>query len=467
MLWLYLHFPALQLNSLAPTEQPRALVCERSHTLVQLNGPARAAGLTPAMGLAMASSLCRQLEVIPYNAELNTRRLHEMARQLYAASAEIMLFEPDGLLFKAESMLRYYGGFTRYWSTLERLLNAEQVEVIPATGLRPANARLMARAGQACLDTAPEPLEQQWQWIALQHSELPAKTLSQLHQLGLFRFAELLQLPMSELANRLDRDSISYLRTLTGQKASPVHYFAPPAYFEHYRELPWELSTSLLLREYVQRSLTSLEQFLKARAQVTDAFSLTLHQHQLAPKVVRIEAGRGECRARVWQRLLDVKFESVHLDTPASGFTLRADPGYCDSPEHRDLFDQASGPCNRAELIALLRAKLGAEALGYVPLADDHRPECVAFPQPGTGTVTADTALALRPSLLLKTPRLYRDPLSIVTGPERITTGWWDQNSVIRDYYIARNRQGAWLWVFLAQGDKLSSPAWYLHGYFS
>ncbi|NMR83937.1 DNA polymerase Y family protein, partial [Vibrio parahaemolyticus] len=51
--------------------------------------------------------------------------------------------------------------------------------------------------------------------------------------------------------------------------------------------------------------------------------------------------------------------------------------------------------------------------------------------------------------------------VSLVHGPERIVSGWWDGDEIMRDYYIAHTKQGRWLWIFRDQHKH-----WFLHGYF-
>jgi protein ImuB len=77
----------------------------------------------------------------------------------------------------------------------------------------------------------------------------------------------------------------------------------------------------------------------------------------------------------------------------------------------------------------------------------------------------------LRPLWLLADPRpLPGDerprcdgPLELEEGPERIESGWWDGHDVRRDYYVARDRAGARLWVFRERQD---GGRWFLHGVF-
>src|SRR5690554_5226204 len=108
-LWLYLHFPALQLDSLLQehTAQPLAVLDRQSNTLVQVNAQAAEQGVEIGMDLASAAALCRDLQCLPYKETLETEKLREIARWLYDLSADIALYPPDGLLLKASSMLKF------------------------------------------------------------------------------------------------------------------------------------------------------------------------------------------------------------------------------------------------------------------------------------------------------------------------------------------------------------------------
>ncbi|MGB4856518.1 MAG: hypothetical protein WBP37_13490, partial [Candidatus Dechloromonas phosphoritropha] len=61
----------------------------------------------------------------------------------------------------------------------------------------------------------------------------------------------------------------------------------------------------------------------------------------------------------------------------------------------------------------------------------------------------------------------WHGPLKLLSRAERLESGWWDEGEkgaagdVRRDYFVARNPQGQWAWVFRdAQG-------WFLHGLFA
>ncbi len=65
-------------------------------------------------------------------------------------------------------------------------------------------------------------------------------------------------------------------------------------------------------------------------------------------------------------------------------------------------------------------------------------------------------------------PRYESLPLDLVAGPERIESGWWDDATVTRDYFIAENAAGHLVWVYrerLIAADE--RPTWYLQGLFA
>jgi protein ImuB len=77
-----------------------------------------------------------------------------------------------------------------------------------------------------------------------------------------------------------------------------------------------------------------------------------------------------------------------------------------------------------------------------------------------------------RPLWLLQSPRplaeiseipQYEGPLTLLTLPERIESGWWDGHDIVREYYVARNPAHALLWVY----REPRGSGWYLHGFFS
>jgi protein ImuB len=59
--------------------------------------------------------------------------------------------------------------------------------------------------------------------------------------------------------------------------------------------------------------------------------------------------------------------------------------------------------------------------------------------------------------------------LQVLSGPERIESGWWDGGDVRRDYYVVRTSLGQRAWAFQPAGvrDGDGGSGWMLHGWFA
>ena len=52
---------------------------------------------------------------------------------------------------------------------------------------------------------------------------------------------------------------------------------------------------------------------------------------------------------------------------------------------------------------------------------------------------------------------------SLLAGPERIESGWWDGAEVRRDYFVARRHDHSLVWIFR---ERQPPHGWFLHGHF-
>jgi protein ImuB len=71
-------------------------------------------------------------------------------------------------------------------------------------------------------------------------------------------------------------------------------------------------------------------------------------------------------------------------------------------------------------------------------------------------------------------PLLDGRPLQLLSGPERIESGWWDDGLAGRDYFIAATAEGALVWIYRerlplsrsANEEEGSESGWFLQGRF-
>lgn len=131
-----------------------------------------------------------------------------------------------------------------------------------------------------------------------------------------------------------------------------------------------------------------------------------------------------------------------------------------------------------AQLAGRLAARIGRGYVAGVALAAEHRPQLAwrwrdpNGDEASAGPTTSGRDLR-RPLWMLPEPTSlpaddgiprYRGCLTLLEGPERLETGWWDGNGIARDYYLAVNPHGMRLWVF--RNRRREASGWYLHGFF-
>jgi protein ImuB len=58
----------------------------------------------------------------------------------------------------------------------------------------------------------------------------------------------------------------------------------------------------------------------------------------------------------------------------------------------------------------------------------------------------------------------YEGPLTLMTRPECIESGWWNGDDVQREYFVACNPAQSLLWIYR---ENRKNSGWYLHGFFS
>ncbi|MCB1862339.1 MAG: hypothetical protein KDI47_11525, partial [Gammaproteobacteria bacterium] len=57
----------------------------------------------------------------------------------------------------------------------------------------------------------------------------------------------------------------------------------------------------------------------------------------------------------------------------------------------------------------------------------------------------------------------WRGRLQLEPERERIESGWWDGDTVLRDYFVARAPGGERLWIYRELHGR---QRWFLHGFF-
>ena len=477
MLWLALHFPMLGLEERLGTfdggiSRPAVLV--EDNRVVQANEPARQAEIALGSTLATANSILPGLKHFNRDPSAEHERLGVLAQVAYRYTARVSPVPPDALLLEIRGSLRLFGGVKALADELagdcRRLGHGRGL----AVATTPLAALMLARSGTGSLSetTAEKPIETVLRGVPLAHSDLPHKDLERLANMGITRIDELLKLPARELGKRFGPALIDYLARLTGQKADPRACIEPRERFQSSVHLLEPVRGKDALLFPMRRLAAELARWLARRRFGTRLLTWTVKPLTGPATVLAVEFAQPRRDDQSFLDLSKLKLERSDLPEEAMSVSLRADFIAPFTAPFADLLGATERHiASSAELVDLLAAKLGGEAVRNVRSVDDHRPERAWATEHAGRQVARGMALAgsghSRPMWLLDPPQpVDAESFELVSGPERIETGWWERDrravAHLRDYYVAFSRHGARCWLYREQNEH-----WFLHGYFS
>jgi len=264
-------------------------------------------------------------------------------------------------------------------------------------------------------------------------------------------------------------------------------------------DLNEEESDAGLLLNACRELLVKLERFLLSRQMAVQHIQFGFFHLQIPATHLSLGCVRADRAVQHWFDLLEIKFDRLALPAPVISIQLCAGQGRQFTAETDALRFDKQGKKQRTTSIEHLAERLGArigdESVHGVMTVAEHRPQyawqarrsfgevphCAsgrAFrPDPHAPELLADirrtSSLVLqRPLWMLPAPELlvandsepcYQGALKLIKGPERLETGWWDDDGIARDYFVAVNPAGVHLWIYQNRGKDKS---WYLHGIF-
>jgi protein ImuB len=231
-------------------------------------------------------------------------------------------------------------------------------------------------------------------------------------------------------------------------------------------ELGHEVESHMALLFPLRRLLGDLCTYLSIRDGGVQRFVLRL-EHEQGHTGIEVGLLAAE---RDPLRLFEVtrsRLERVAIARPVVALRLLARELPPFVPAARDLFETRSQQqLPWPQLRERLRARLGDDAVYRVTPASDPRPERAWRRVQGDAVRIEDAPpRPPRPAWLLQRPIPLRDPRPrIVSGPERLESGWWDGDDARRDYYVIETSQGQRAWAFAPPGEQ---GGWMLHGWFA
>jgi protein ImuB len=510
MLWIGLHLPLLSLESLAATlppelrQMPLALV--EARRISHANASAQALGVKPGLKRATALGLAPLLVTAQADPLRDAQALQAVLHACLAFTPAVAALPPSQVLLEVQASLRYFGG-------LEALLRRLRAALAPlghalqcASAPTAQGAALLARmagttAGLHCpdLQSLQRTLDSAPVWLlgpGREHWEA-------LQGMGLRTIADLRRLPRDGLARRFGEALLDELDRAFGERADPRVWVGLAPTFEARLELFARADTSEQVLHGAAVLLARLVAWLSAQHAFAHRFTLQL-QHEArwrrgdtppdtAIGIVLAAPSRDAAHLAL---MLRERLGRTQLVAPALELRLRADDIAHAPPPNGELFPSAQGEREGlTRLVERLQARLGRRRVQRLQRVHDHRPERssalhevdAGALHPLHGRPSAKRpeisgqagGLITRPVWLLEPPQplperhcqplLDGAPLQLLSGPERIETGWWDEGLAGRDYFIAQTADASLVWVYRLRLPSLvpHTQGWYLHGRFA
>ena len=479
MLWACIHLPQLALDAvlrrIPDPDRPLALVSGPAHLrhLHAVNDAAAQAGLKPGMRLSAAHALLSDVALVEHDPSTEARWQRFLAAWAYRHSSQVSAQWPGAIVLEVRASFRLFGPWPRFEARLREELDGLGFTHRIALAPTPRAARVFAGLRDGFAVTGVEAMREALALVPVRRAALPDRdgegdAGERLHRMGVRTLGALRALPRDGLRRRFGRELLDHLDRLHGELDDPLACYMPPDHFDARIELGYEVESHQALLFPLRRLVGDLATYLSVRDGGVQRFVLRLeHEHDHTDVTVGLLAAERE--PGVLFDLTRSRLEQATIPKPVVAVRLLARELPPFVPAARDLFDtRPAQAVPWPQLRERLRARLGDAAVWRPAPADDPRPEC-AWRRAGAG----DDSLCARPApqrpprpaWLLQRPIPLRDPHPrIVSGPERLESGWWDGDEARRDYYVIETAQGQRAWAFAPVGEQ---GRWMLHGWFA
>jgi protein ImuB len=519
MLWIGIHLPLLPLETAAATAAPGPLALHDGLSISHADAAAQALGIHAGLKRATALALLPQLVLAQADPQRDALALRAVAHAALTYTPAVCLAPPQTVLLEVHASLRCFGGFESLLQRLRATLAPLQHQLQLASAPTAQGAALLCRLARRrtapadgvdavgasggaadihCPDLASltRRLEAAPVWLlgpGREHWEA-------LQGMGLRHIGDLRGLPRGGLARRFGAALLNELDCALGQRPDPRVPVELPAQFASRLELLARADTTEQVLQGAQVLLARLVVWATAHQARIGRFRLEmLHEGRQRSEVATPPASQllvaltePSCDAAHLQLLLRERLAQVQLVAPTLELRLHCSELVHRPPPNGELFPTTQQDHEGlTRLLERLQARLGREQLQCLWSVADHRPErssqvrpfeggwSAAAPRgsahaarPASGNVQQPVWLLPEPQPLgerERSPLLDGQPLQLLSGPERIESGWWDTELAERDYFIAQAADQSLVWIYrsrLPLRGLEEAHGWHLHGRF-
>ena len=503
-LWLCIYLPALPLEAVVSSAESAAVFEDQQgiRKVLLANTIARSAGIGPGLTVNAALALMPTLKLEERNRVREARVLKSLAEWSEKFTAFISIEAPSLLLLEIAGSQKLFGGIKPLRERIIRGLISQGFRVEVAIAPTPLAAIWLARSGQKVCIRDARNLVGKLAPLSIHCLRWPEVICNSLRGMGVTTVGEALRLPRQGFAKRFSATRLLELDRALGRLPDPrVNYRAPERFVADF-DLNEEESNSVLLLNICQELLTKLERFLLSRQMAVQQLEFIFFHLQVPATHLPLGCVQADRAVQHWFDLLEIKLDRLVLTAPVIAIQLRGGEGRRFSAETDALpfnkQERQQRDTSIAHLAERLSARIGDESVHGVMTVAEHRPQYAwqrrnAFDEvPHCASVAVhqrhhhavelledirrtNSLVLQRPLWMLQNPEplateqgmpCYHGTLRFLDGPERLETGWWDDDGIARDYFVACNPRGVHLWIYRNRGKDRDCRSWYLHGMF-
>jgi len=501
-LWLCIYLPVLPLEALANPEPGAARAVfedeQGIRRVLLANDKAAAAGIKAGLSVNAALSLLPDLNIEVRNPQQEERALKRLASWAEQFTSFVSIEAPSILLLEIAGSLRLFDGMKALRRRIVSGFGQQGFTANLALAPTPLASIWLAKSGREVCTDDPERLNNHLSALPLYCLNWPASVTESLCSMGVACVGDCLRLPREGFARRFGAERLLQLDRALGRLPDPRVNYRSVEQFCVLQDLEEEQSDSELLLHVCRELLAKLERFLLVRQmRVQRVHFMFFHLRTEATDLTLGSAQAGRSVDQ-WFELLSIKLDRITLSEPVIAIRLRGGPGQLLPVATDNLLFNPSRRSRDASIIHLverLNARMGDACVRGVTAVAEHRPQyawCPTGLSDGTPRCAAmqgfrnehqvptllqeirrtNSLLLRRPLWMLKNAKplaneqghpLYQGRLKLVDGPERLESGWWDDDGIARDYFVAVTAKGVYLWIYQ---DRAKNAAWYLHGFF-
>lgn len=261
--------------------------------------------------------------------------------------------------------------------------------------------------------------------------------------------------------------------------AKPRETYRPDEWFEEEIQFEYPVTIVDQLKPSIENLLQQLSDYLRKRQQQCQTIEWQIADIYREKERINVNSDTPQSH---WQLLYDlslIQFDNKELPFEVDTIKLlcRQAMRLQNSSQLLD-FNQnrrKNSVQDFAVTIAKLKARLGDAAVYKLGYQDSRVPELtnviLALSEKCNQALPDIHRKALRPTWLLPKPELIEERdnrlhwhgyLTTLVGPERVIGQWWEE-TIARDYYLAKRHDNLPVWIFFNLHDK----SWYVHGVFA